>query len=823
VLWVGFALLSLKSVYAIPFLAVVTVPLVASRLNVFSGRVTLGAWDDRRTRVALFGSGAGRVLSVLVLLGLCVAAYPGWLHPPGWQTPAGFNPAYARRVAWAVEPDPTLAAAATRIDGWRASGKLPDDTRGLITSVELANYCAWYAPREKVFVNGRFNHHRPELPQFVKVRRGLGLIWGDELPDPKDVAAVLDARDIGYVGIATAAGESESSRATAQVAGRQTWVGWENWAPWYIDGRTTISGWRPGPGKGGPAFDRLRVDPAVLAFGPGVKKLPAGKVEPLPPPRTLLDDFTHPVRPGPPDAEDAPAWVQYRQVVANRQAVKGQVLQLMLLRVVPRIGGPPLPAEAISANTQGQFAQAQPGAEIFAPWPPPGAVAATPVLALRAARRAIAANPDHPDGYFALAVALEDQGLPISDGERTTGIVTAFRQCLSRMPPPAEYRRGVYAASPTQVSARLAELYLGRQLRDGTFGGVSVDLPVIREMIGEMVTLQNNQIVRFQYQPAPGALGPFVQALDLARTALAQARDYAAVEVPPEKREETVKNLAENLKKLDAVLIGATRVYQAAAQQSPAARYRVARRAGLTGEAITLLKELIAKNELEAQFKQDTQRVALELIALELATGRLEDAADDIEGLKEVFTTMAAQPNPHPDLMLLRGTLRYMEYHKLVLEGNYAGAGAEFEELNGGGVGKYPTGEGLKARDLAGLNPRALDPRPYLIFGPAWPVIGSLGTTDSLLGLLVRHQAGYVQVLRQMAVIVSNRMREDAEFFFRRGFLSLLEGDMPAAKERFRQATRPPPPGWDVPTVSHAVAADYLRVIEAAEQRAAAP
>ena len=51
--------------------------------------------------------GGAFVLAVIVgLLALCAVTWPGWLHPQ-----AG-NPAYARRVEWAVAPDPAMARAA---------------------------------------------------------------------------------------------------------------------------------------------------------------------------------------------------------------------------------------------------------------------------------------------------------------------------------------------------------------------------------------------------------------------------------------------------------------------------------------------------------------------------------------------------------------------------------------------------------------------------------------------------------------------------------------------------------------------------------------
>jgi hypothetical protein len=66
-------------------------------------------------------------------------------------------------------------------------------------------------------------------------------------------------------------------------------------------------------------------------------------------------------------------------------------------------------------------------------------------------------------------------------------------------------------------------------------------------------------------------------------------------------------------------------------------------------------------------------------------------------------------------------------------------------------------------------------------------------------------------------------MRQDAEFFFQRGYLSLLEGDTAGAKTRFRQTRRTPPPGWNLPIVEHKMAEEYLRLIEAAETLAAQP
>jgi hypothetical protein len=191
-LWVGLAVLSLLSVYAIPFFALAAVPLVAAQLNAMSAGAELKSWGDPRTRLLLLGSALGRVAAVVAVCALLVLAYPGWVHPdPG-------HPANARRVAWAVEPDPGLARAAGQFHEWRASGALPADARGVVANTDLANYLAWYAPAEKVFVNGRLKHHSPELADFVQVRKGLGLIrQPDQEPNPADAEAVLAARGAG--------------------------------------------------------------------------------------------------------------------------------------------------------------------------------------------------------------------------------------------------------------------------------------------------------------------------------------------------------------------------------------------------------------------------------------------------------------------------------------------------------------------------------------------------------------------------------------------------------------------------------------------------
>jgi hypothetical protein len=65
--------------------------------------------------------------------------------------------------------------------------------------------------------------------------------------------------------------------------------------------------------------------------------------------------------------------------------------------------------------------------------------------------------------------------------------------------------------------------------------------------------------------------------------------------------------------------------------------------------------------------------------------------------------------------------------------------------------------------------------------------------------------------------VVATQARE-SEFFFRRGLLSLLEGDIAAAKKRFEQCTIPAVKEWNVPERRNMAAERLLRLIRRAEK-----
>jgi hypothetical protein len=65
---------------------------------------------------------------------------------------------------------------------------------------------------------------------------------------------------------------------------------------------------------------------------------------------------------------------------------------------------------------------------------------------------------------------------------------------------------------------------------------------------------------------------------------------------------------------------------------------------------------------------------------------------------------------------------------------------------------------------------------------------------------------------------VAGRQAREEDFFFRRGLLSLMEGDIANAKMRFEQTTIPAIKDWDLPERRNAQAELYLRLIRQAEK-----
>lgn len=805
VLWLGFALLSLLSILAIPFLAVVAVPVIAGAVNALSAGLTLRGWGDPRTRFLLLGSALGRVFCTVLLLVGCVCAWPGWLHPPT------SNEAFARRVAWAVVPDEAMVKAAKQLQDWRASGLLPPDSRGLIASIELANYCAYFAPLEKVFINGRPNHHRPELTDYITVRTGLGLIPVEEAPDPNELFRVLQERGAEYTAIHS--GPSDSSR-LRELAQNSSFVQWNDktmWSPWYLDGRTAVSGWRPAPGRERPSFERLRLDPVRLAFGPQTSPLPVGKIKEPPKFGGWEDAFLRTPVLSPAAADESLGWTNFKAVAQARRQRQQFGFELSLFLLDRLAGGRGVLLVGLRNRSL---------------VPSDDSTVATPFLSLWAARRAIVAEPDHPDGYYALALALEDPELPMSEDDRFVARATALRQCLVRFPPPERFRPGTYSASPTEVATRLAEVYLNRRPDLGqTYLGLPVNLPSLQVLslpgeagylraTGFLVDSGGGRLARAWVGLAPPQVrvaGPYLLPLDLARESFQTAEKYAVVELREDRQKAFLDAVKSELKRVESELVRANTAYEQlklarGGQMKLRDQVEAALRNNLVGEALNLLRDRTVNFAVE--FGQTSVPAALSRIALEMAVGRIEDAASDLDELQADADFQQQLAND-----VIRFQVRMLNYHRLSLEGNYAEAGAILEEvgLRSGSDEDPPlTPEQQKIKNPQALAawlsflPNAVSSDPPLLTIAREQLIGTL-----LMPFVERQQ----QLARRRAV--------EAEFFYRRGILFLFEGNVPEAEKRLLRTRQVGVKEWGVPDQQNAAAERFLRLIDEARRRAA--
>ena len=145
------------------------------------------------------------------------------------------------------------------------------------------------------------------------------------------------------------------------------------------------------------SFLANRLDPVRLAFDPDQTPLPPSKDRPFEGPLPWYEELSHAVLPAPPEADEALAWADYRHFRALRESRRQTVraLRLFLLMNQPGAYGKWHSSLAETAIVSGKVLPL-PSRGIE------GEFRALPLLTLRAAWRAIVANPDHPDGYLGL-------------------------------------------------------------------------------------------------------------------------------------------------------------------------------------------------------------------------------------------------------------------------------------------------------------------------------------------------------------------------------------------------------------------------------------
>jgi hypothetical protein len=397
--WFTFALLGAWQVRTIAFFAVIAGPITA--LNLQDAAAGLAEIRNPKSevrngrRLVRISDLLLRIWPAAVLvsgLALAMLAWPGWLQAV---------PHEHHRVAWKVQANPSLQRVAETLHRWRQEGLLSEEERIFPAHPDIANYCAWFAPGEKAFLDFRSPHFSRLASRYEAVCRAVGI--GRGANPSYDWREVL--RDYGIsVVVLYDADEQRLLSALHRLAPAT-----DDWDLLRVDGRALIVGWNGARADG--AFGRLSLDSRRLAFGPVDGDLalpPAPAVGPQRPPRRpewwqrLLT------------AAPAPGWqtdaaTMYLSYYEKRAGVEQRHAGAAYAAAVVGVAAPGSPAA---------FEQVSLRLRVDEPFLPGYRSLGTDLLllAVRAARLALADNPDDKiawlrlgQAYYALRDSTDEQ------------------------------------------------------------------------------------------------------------------------------------------------------------------------------------------------------------------------------------------------------------------------------------------------------------------------------------------------------------------------------------------------------------------------------
>src|SRR5579875_3062835 len=412
--WLALAALSLYRARTIPFFAVAAAPLLALNFQEWGVRIR----PRLRPTVAERVLHTARQMGVLIGITLLLLAWPGWLQPAPYQ-PRG----------WAVEPDGSLVRMAEQLKRQHAEGRFRADRFALTFSPEVAHYLAWFCPEEKGFVDSRWPLFDRVADDYVRMRRCLLQKEGDVA---RELVPLLDAYRLDRI-VLYDADWSRLAQAyrhlfravdplTTEPMPRQAM----EWELRVVEGGATLFCRRSGTASSPPPFQYRR---AAYLSEPDQHVPPA----PRPPqPSNWLDVFRCRLDPGSADREEAALHLLSSDVQAEELNA-----QWLLSQAAGLVG---------CGVAQGTITTAAALAMRLQITPPLPLLPSEPLLlAVRAARRALAANPDDAraflllgEAYFRLARQTQEATwqalLPPLASLRQAQILTALEQAATLRP-----------------------------------------------------------------------------------------------------------------------------------------------------------------------------------------------------------------------------------------------------------------------------------------------------------------------------------------------------------------------------------------------------
>jgi hypothetical protein len=392
--WVAFLLLGLYHGRAIPFFALVSAPILALNFQDFAARRfgqsvrTARAWKE--------WSIGGRVVTVVAGVALLATAWPGWLH----SSPD--NPQLSRRVAWDLRVDDSLKKLAENLGEWRKQGFLTPDDHCFNATTDIAHYCAWYSPEEKCFFDLRFELYPDTAQAFLDIRKALD----GTVEDPAAFEKLFrDKRHpVNHVLLAGIRPGS-SLGAFARLASDE-----RRWSLMHVSGQGAVFGWldSQNPARR-DVFAKQRLDNDRLAFGPNAVQAPAEGPGRLPERKEWWE--LYPVGPAPQQAAGEEAQLFVYQF--NFQMPRYQQRQQLIVEIMGAAESVTLPGLSFGLTgprmlQTGNFVLPRELGRflgvVHASEQDRGPPAAA-FLAIRAARRALAVNPDDARAHAALGQA----------------------------------------------------------------------------------------------------------------------------------------------------------------------------------------------------------------------------------------------------------------------------------------------------------------------------------------------------------------------------------------------------------------------------------
>jgi hypothetical protein len=705
VLWLAFAALGVYHVRAIAFFAIVAAPITALNLLDFAAHRLPDSTDPQglARRLAL----PGRVATLLLGLALMAATVPGWLQSQPYEI---------WRLGWGVEPNPGLVRATETIKQWQDDGRFPRGVVWYNTAPELSSYFAWYLPGERTFLDQRLPLYQKAAADHVAVRKALmpDQEADDQAGSRREPAAwrkVFRDRGIKYlVHFDPAPGVRLPPLWYTLVWDKLLRFKGE-WAPLLLNGRVGVFGWKDPEEKGDP-YEGLRLDFDRLAFGPQLPE--AGKALRERPahdsvPREWWTVLWKAETPRPLETDEA--WLllhHFRMMEPYWQ--QQRYLDSIDVQLSSTVG---LGAGWGGALVNGALFQTRFSIALMSPGPgaydnfanritlerlpfqdsgPPSSL----YLALRAARRALAANPDDAQAYLRLAQAYFRLHNNTREAQLTAQVFV----------PPGQINPNIYLLLTGQAHPSLGPIqpyiHLIRQTQ------IAVALHRALKLDPDLVEAYLWQVNLY------GQMGYQELELKALQEYLRCLKDKPLVGLSPQAFAEQITALEKGIKELQQRVKKALDEYEIeTAGKNVREKAAIAFQAGLVDTALKVLLEA-PRDELYETANNVTLASGVRLLyILLLTTGRDEETRDSLAGFQ-------ADARPIFGNFQFMPSYDWFQLQIAAATGDYAAADEILGQLLEQETGNRSLTAALLRWDVAPSTPQQLE-KTYEL--PAWTAL----------------------------------------------------------------------------------------------------